>query len=293
MLEDKVCIVTGGGHGLGEATAKHLADHGATVVVNDLGTDPSGETADEEPAQQVADAITDAGGTAMAHFGDVTDLSYTEQLAEDTVKEYGRIDGLVNFAGILDDELLVRMGGDQWDKVVDVHLRGHFSLLRNLATHWRQRAKEDELDSQRSFVALTSRSALGNPGQTNYSAAKAGVMGLTWTAAQELARYNIRVNALMPTAFTRLIEEIPEDKRPFTREEKPPEKVAPVVGYLFSDAAEDINGRVVRSSGDLVGFVSDPSIDRVAFQEGGWTVENLADRFRDTVGDDVRLDKSG
>lgn len=293
MLEDKVCIVTGGGHGLGEATAKYLGERGATVVVNDLGTGPSGETADEEPAQQVADAVTDAGGTAMAHFGDVTELSYTEQLIEDTVAEYGRINGLVNFAGILDDGFLVGMDGEQWDKVIDVHLRGHFALLRNLAAHWRQRAKDDELDSQRSFVALTSRSALGNPGQTNYSAAKAGVMGLTWTAAQELARYNVRVNALMPTAYTRLIEEIPEDKRPFTREEKPPEKVAPVVGYLFSDAAEDINGRIVRSSGDLVGLVSDPSIDRVAFQEGGWTVEDLADRFRETVGDGVQLDTSG
>lgn len=293
MLEDKVCIVTGGGHGLGEATARHLGERGTTVVVNDLGTGPSGETADEEPAQQVADAITDAGGTAMAHFGDVTELSYTEQLIEDTVAEHGRIDGLVNFAGILDDGFLVGMDGEQWDKVIDVHLRGHFALLRNLAAHWRQRANDDELDSQRSFVALTSRSALGNPGQTNYSAAKAGVMGLTWTAAQELARYNVRVNALMPTAYTRLIEEIPEDKRPFTREEKPPEKVAPVVGYLFSDAAEDINGRIVRSSGDLVGLVSDPSIDRVAFQEGGWTVEELADRFRETVGDGVQLDRSG
>jgi NAD(P)-dependent dehydrogenase (short-subunit alcohol dehydrogenase family) len=183
------------------------------------------------------------------------------------------------------------MSGEQWDKVIDVHLRGHFALLRNLASHWRERDKEEGLNSQRSFLALTSRSALGNPGQANYAAAKSGVMGLTWTAAQELSRYNVRVNALMPTAYTRLIEEIPEEKRPFTRDEMPPEKVAPVAGYLLSDAAEDINGCIVRSAGDEVGLVSDPSIVRVMFKESGWTVDDLDERFRETVGKDFRLDK--
>jgi NAD(P)-dependent dehydrogenase (short-subunit alcohol dehydrogenase family) len=294
MLDDKVCIVTGGANGLGEAAARHLGERGATVVVNDLGTDPTGDTASEEPAQEVADAIESDGGTAMAHFGDVTDLSYTEQLVEDTVETYGRVDGAVNFAGILDDDFVFNMSGDQWDRVVNVHLRGHFALLRNLASHWRDRAKaqDDGLDSQRSFLALTSRSALGNPGQANYAAAKSGVMGLTWTTAQELARYNVRVNALMPTAFTRLIEEIPEEKRPFTRDEMPPEKVAPVVGYLLSDEAEDINGCIVRSAGDEVGLVSEPSIDRQAFKDGGWTIESLADRFRATVGQDVDLNRT-
>lgn len=292
MFENKVCIVTGGARGLGDATARYLGDLGATVVVNDLGTDPSGDTADEEPAEETARAIREEGGSAMAHFGDVTDLSYTEELVDDTVAQYGRIDGAVNFAGILDDDLIFNMSGDQWDKVVDVHLRGHFALLRNLSAHWRRREEEEGLESQRSFLALTSRSALGNPGQVNYAAAKAGVMGLTWTTAREMARYNVRVNALMPTAYTRLIEEIPEDKRPFTREEMPPEKVAPVVGYLMSDEADDINGCIVRSAGDEVGLVSEPSIDHVAFREGGWTVESLTDRFRETVGRDVDLDKS-
>jgi NAD(P)-dependent dehydrogenase (short-subunit alcohol dehydrogenase family) len=293
MLDQKVIIVTGGARGLGEATARHLGELGATVVVNDLGTDPSGETADEEPARDVAAVIHEEGAEAMAHFGNVTDLSYTESLVNDTLREYGRIDGAVNFAGILDDDLIFNMSGEQWDKVIDVHLRGHFALLRNLASHWRERDEEEEgLKSQRSFLALTSRSALGNPGQANYAAAKSGVMGLTWTAAQELSRYNVRVNALMPTAYTRLIEEIPEEKRPFTRDEMPPEKVAPVAGYLLSDAAEDINGCIVRSAGDEVGLVSDPSIDRVMFKESGWTADDLDERFRETVGKDFRLDKS-
>jgi NAD(P)-dependent dehydrogenase (short-subunit alcohol dehydrogenase family) len=117
-------------------------------------------------------------------------------------------------------------------------------------------------------------------------------MGMTWTASSELARYGVRVNALMPTAFTRLIEQIPEDQRPFSEDEMPPEKVAPMVGYMMSDEAEDINGCILRAAGDAVGLVSDPSIDRLAFQEGGWTAEDIADRFRDTVGNDVELDRS-
>jgi NAD(P)-dependent dehydrogenase (short-subunit alcohol dehydrogenase family) len=292
MLDRKVCVVAGGGHGLGEATAIHLGELGATVVINDLGTGPSGESRDEEPAAKVAAKVEAAGGNAMAHFGDVTSLEYTQELIEDTVDEFGRIDGIANFAGILNDSFTHSMSGDEWDSVINVHLRGHFALLRNAAAHWRQKSKEEGLDSQRSFLAMTSRSALGNPGQINYSAAKSGVMGMTWTAAQEFSRYNARMNALMPTAFTRLIEEIPEEQRPFTEEEMPPEKVAPMVGYMMSDAAEDINGCILRAAGDAIGLVSEPSIDRLAFQEGGWTAEDIADRFRETVGNDVNLDRT-
>jgi NAD(P)-dependent dehydrogenase (short-subunit alcohol dehydrogenase family) len=292
MLDEKVCVVAGGGHGLGEATAIHLGELGATVVVNDLGTGPSGESQDEEPAAKVAEKVEAAGGNATAHFGDVTSLEYTQELVEDTVDEFGRIDGIANFAGILNDSFTHSMSGDEWDSVINVHLRGHFALLRNAAAHWRQKSKEEGVDSQRSFLAMTSRSALGNPGQINYSAAKSGVMGMTWTAAQELSRYNVRTNALMPTAFTRLIEEIPEEQRPFTEEEMPPEKVAPMVGYMMSDAAEDINGCILRAAGDAIGLVSEPSIDRLAFQDGGWTAEDIADRFRETVGNDVNLDRT-
>lgn len=292
MLNGKVCVVTGGGRGLGEATAIHLGELGATVVVNDLGTGPSGGDQSEEPATEVAETIEAAGGTAMAHFGDVSSLEYTQQLVDDTIEEYGRVDGVVNFAGILNDSLVHSMSGDEWDSVINVHLRGHFALLRNFASHWRQRSKADEIDSQRSFLALTSRSALGNPGQVNYSAAKSGIMGMTWSASQELARYDVRVNALMPTAFTRLIEEIPEEQRPFTEDEMPPEKIAPMVGYLMSEEAQDINGCILRAAGDAIGLVSEPSINRLAFNEGGWTAEGIADRFRETVGEDVDLDRT-
>ncbi|MFB6310511.1 MAG: SDR family oxidoreductase [Salinirussus sp.] len=292
MLSDKVVIVAGAGHGLGEAAAVGLGEQGATVVVNDLGSDVSGEGASEEPAEATANAVENAGGTAMAHFGDVADLEYTEELIEDTHAEFGRVDGIVNFAGILRDAISYRMTGDQWDDVIRVHLRGHFSLLRNAGAHWREQADDEGFESERSFLCVASRSAMGNVGQANYSAAKAGVLGLARATAKELHRYDVRVNALMPTAFTRMIEEIPEEKRPFTREEMPPEKIAPMVAYLMSDEAEGITGSTLRAAGDAIGYVSNPEIERLGYREGGWTPQEIAERFGD-ITQGVTLDQSG
>jgi NAD(P)-dependent dehydrogenase (short-subunit alcohol dehydrogenase family) len=293
MLSDKVCIVAGGGRGIGEAVAVELGREGATVVVNDLGSSVHGEGESEEPAERTVAAVEEAGGEGMAHFGDVASLDYTESLVEDVVEEYGRVDGVVNFAGILRDSISYKMTGEEWDQVIRVHLRGHFSLLRNTANHWRERARDGGLESQRSFLGVASRSALGSPGQANYSAAKAGIMGLTRTAARELARFDVRVNAFMPTAYTRMIDEIPEERRPFTREEMPPEKVGPMVAYLMSDGAEDITGMTIRAAGDGVGLVSDPEIHRLGFQEGGWSPEEIDEKFRSTVAGGIDLDRSG
>lgn len=295
MLSDKVIIVAGGGHGLGECTAIELGDAGATVVVNDLGSDVHGEGESVEPAEETVKAVEEAGGDGMAHFGDISSTEYTERLVDDTVEEYGRVDGAVNFAGILNDSILYRMTDEEWDSVIDVHLRGHFALLRNLAAHWREVAREsdDFLEDGRSFLSVSSRSALGNVGQANYSAAKAGVLGLTRAAAKELGQYNVRVNALVPTAYTRMIENIPEDQQPFTEEELPPEKVAPLVAYMLSDEASEINGWSVRAAGDAVGFVSDPEVVRLGYQDGGWSPEDIAERFTDEIGAGLTLDKSG
>jgi NAD(P)-dependent dehydrogenase (short-subunit alcohol dehydrogenase family) len=294
MLSGKVCVVAGGGHGLGEAVAIELGRHGATVVVNDLGSSVHGDGAKSEPAEETIEAVQEAGGSGMAHFGDVSSLEYTEELVADTVDEYDRIDGVVNFAGILRDSISYNMSGEEWDDVIRVHLRGHFALLRNVAAHWREQAGEngDGIETQRSFVSVSSRSALGNVGQANYSAAKAGVLGLTRATAKELARFNIRVNALMPTAYTRMIEDIPDDQQPFTEEEMPPEKVGPAAAYLLSDEAEDITGCTIRAAGDAVGVVSDPEFIRQGFREDGWTIEALADRFRSDVAQGVDLDRS-
>lgn len=282
-LTDKVFIVAGGGRGIGKATAVYLGDAGADVVVNRVSENP-----------EVAEIIRDRGGSAMAHYGDVSSLSYTEELISDTVDEFGRVDGIINFAGILRDTYLVEMSGEEWDDVIDVHLRGHFSLLRNAAQHWTDSVEGDGLDTQRSFVTVTSRQAFGSVGQLNYATAKAGILGMTWTAASELRRFNIRVNSLMPLAFTEMIAQIPEEKRPegWTRERMPPGKVAPVATYLLSDEAEDITGCIVRSHADMVGLISEPEINPIAYKDGGWTFEELADRFRDTLGSDTSLDRS-
>lgn len=282
-LTDRVFIVAGGGSGIGRATAAYLGAAGASVVVNDLSV-----------PTDVADAVRDLGGSAMAHGGDVTSLEYTETLVDETLSEFGHLDGVINYAGNLADEISYRMSGEQWDRVIDVHLRGHFSLLRNTARHWRTEAGDSQLDPQRSFVTVTSRQALGAVGQLNYASAKAGILGLTWTAAEELNRYNIRVNALMPLAFTSMIESIPEDKRPddWTREQMPPEKVAPVAAFLLGDAAEGINGCVVRSHGDMIGLLSEPTIERRAYRDSGWTYDSLRDKFRAAVGEDRELNRA-
>lgn len=290
MLSDRVLIVIGGGRGLGEATATALAEQGARVVVSDLGTDLEGQDENDEPAQETVDAIESAGGTAMAHYGDITSLEYTDRLIEDTVERYGRVDGAVNFAGIIRDSILHKMRENEWDDVIRVHLRGHFALLRNLAQHWRSNVTDDS--GERSFLSISSRAALGNAGQANYSAAKAGVLGFTRTSARELHRYDVRVNALMPTAFTRMIEEIPEDKRPFEQDEIPPEKVTPMIVYLMSEEATGINGCTFRAAGDEIGIVSDPEIYRLGFNDGGWSPERIAAKFRDTVADGVRLNRA-
>ena len=293
MLSDKVCVVTGGGHGLGEVTAKELGALGASVVVNDLGTSVTGGGASEEPAAETANAIEEAGGEAMPHYGDITSLEYTEQLVEDTVDAYGRIDGVVNYAGVLADSICYKMSGDEWDRVIRVHLRGHFSLLRNVAAHWREQASDDGLATQRSFLCVSSRAAYGNVGQANYSAAKAGVLGLMRSSAKELHRHNVRVNALVPSGYTRMIEEIPEGQRPIEPEDMPPEKVAPLVGYIMSDEAEDITGCTLRAVDDAIGLMAEPEADRVAFKDGGWTAEEIAERFRETVGRGENLEKVG
>ncbi|ARS89538.1 SDR family oxidoreductase [Natrarchaeobaculum aegyptiacum] len=279
-LDETVCIVTGGGGGLGRAAARELADQGASVVVSDLGTSVHGEGEDEGPARETVDLIEAAGGDAMVHVGDVTDLGYTDQLVEDTLAEYGRIDGAVNFAGILRDSYLTNMSAEEWDAVIHVHLRGHFSLLRNLARHWRQRNEETEggLERERSFLGVTSPSALGNVGQANYGAAKAGVLGLTRTAAMELAGSNVRVNALFPVAATRMTEGILED------DSLAPEKVAPVVAALMSEDASDITGRTISAVGDEIGVVPDPEIERTVTREGGWSTGEVIDALGDELG---------
>ncbi|WP_336134050.1 SDR family NAD(P)-dependent oxidoreductase [Natronomonas amylolytica] len=287
MLDDTVCIVCGGGGGIGEETAAALADEGAAVVVNDLGVDVSGEGSDEQPAEETVARIEAAGGEGMAHFGDVTDLEYTERLIADTVDEYGAVHAVVNFAGILRDGMLFKMDEDQWDSVIDVHLKGHFSLLRNAAAHWRQRHKaEDGFDRERSFICVSSGVSVGNIGQANYSAAKAGILGLMRTGALELDQYDVRINAMWPTALTRMTEDLP-GMAGMDEADMGPQHTTGVPVFLASEAAEGITGCTLAVAGDSVSVVSDPERERSLSTESdnGWSGEELADRWDELTED--------
>lgn len=288
MLSGKVVIVAGGGRGLGQAAARNLARNGATVVVNDLGTGLDGEGASEEPARTTAEDIRADDGDAIAHFGDIASFDYTAELVDEVLEEHGRIDGAVNFAGIRREGPSFGMDERDWDLVIRAHLRGHFALYRNLVGHWVTRSERRGLDDQRSFLCVSSATAFGlTVPEVNYGAANAGILGLMWTGDLEVEDENVRVNALMPGGFTRFYEDLSAEERPFQPEDMPPEKVAPVVSFLMSDAADGISGEMIRSENDLVGRVAPPDYGHaVAYREGGWTAETLADRYRETIGTD-------
>lgn len=290
-LDGKVCVVAGGGNGLGRHAARSLADHGARVVVNDRGTSVHGEGSDPDVAAAVADEIRDADGTAIDHHGDIADTDDAGDLIDAALDAYGRVDGVANFAGILRDGWLTNLTDDDWDEVVRVNLGGHFALLRAAARHWRGDDAEP-LDPPRSFLAVSSMGALGNPGQVNYSATKAGVLGLVRAASTELDPIDVRVNALVPSGYTRMTATVPEDHRPYTRDEMPPERVAPMVAYLLGDASTHVTGCTLFAGGDRIGVFSDPSLDRVAVRPGGWTPDAIAETMDGDLGDGVELSRT-
>ncbi|RLM53687.1 SDR family NAD(P)-dependent oxidoreductase [Halobellus sp. Atlit-31R] len=295
MLEDAVCVVAGGGNGLGEQAAHELAAHGARVVVNDLGTDVDGTGSDPAVPEAVAAEIRERGGTATAHHGDVSDFEYADALIADTVAEYGRVDFVCNFAGILRDGLSYKLSPADWEAVVETNLTGQFAPLRAAAAHWREASKaagEEGFDRQRSYLAVSGGAARGSLGQANYAAAKAGVLGMVRSVSTELVRSDVRVNALIPNGYTRMTETVPEEHRPYTAAEMPAEKVAPLVAYLASDHAEDVTGCTLYAGGDRVGVLSDPAMEAVGVDPDGWTLEALAEHFREDVAADVELTRT-
>ena len=244
--------MTGAGRGLGRQYALMLADNGANVVVNDFGGARDGTGGDVGPAQQVVDEITAGGGTAVAHVGDVSSIADAEAMVRLAVDTYGRLDVLVNNAGILRDRMLFSMTEDEWDAVIKVHLKGTWAPSRVAADHWRSRAKAGESTDGR-LINTTSISGLfGNPGQTNYGAAKAGIAAFTLIAAEELGRYGVTVNAVAPGALTRLTEDLALPDA--MREGWGPEWVAPVVTWLASTDSADVTGQVIESSGHILGI---------------------------------------
>jgi NAD(P)-dependent dehydrogenase (short-subunit alcohol dehydrogenase family) len=258
-LEGRVAVITGAGRGIGREHALLFAAEGATVMVNDLGGDWHGMGSDAGPAEEVAQAIKARGGTAIANGEDVADFDGARRLIAAAIEHFGRLDVLVNNAGILRDRFLVNMSAGEWDGVINVHLRGHFCPLRHAATHWRERSKAGErfdaaVINTASPVGLT----LPNLGQVNYAAAKAGIAALTQVAAAELGRYGVRVNCIAPGARTRMtlqtpgLEDMmaePEDPEAFDRMD--PANVSPLVAAL-AGASCRVNGEVFSVSGGSV-----------------------------------------
>jgi len=293
-VEETVCVVAGGGNGLGRAAALELADHGARVVVNDLGCEVDGTGSDASVPEAVTEEIRERGGEAIAHHGDVSDFAYAESLVADAVEEYGRVDFVCNFAGILRDGISYKLSEAEWREVIETNLTGQFAPLQAAAKHWREASEErdDGFDRQRSYLAVSAGAARGSLGQANYAAAKAGILGMVRTVSNELVRSNVRVNALIPNGYTRMTETVPEEHRPYTEGEMPPEKVAPIVAYLASEAAEDVTGCTLYSGGDRVGVFSDPAMEAVGVSPDGWTLESLAEHFREDVASDVDLSRT-
>jgi NAD(P)-dependent dehydrogenase (short-subunit alcohol dehydrogenase family) len=257
LFDGKVAIVTGAGRGIGRAHALMLASEGAAVVVNDLGGDITGDGADITPAQQVVDEITAGGGRAVVNGASVSSWSGAEQMIRQAIDTYGRLDVLVNNAGILRDKMSFNMDEAEWDAVIDVHLKGHFAPSRFAASYWRARTKETGEPNNAKIVNTASESGLyGNAGQANYAAAKAGIAAMTIVMARELERIGVRVNAVTPTARTRLTDTVATggfmDKKEGEFDRFAPENISAVVGWLASDRSEGVTGQVVKVMGGQV-----------------------------------------
>ena len=284
-LDGRVAIVTGAGRGIGRSVASLLASEGAAVVVNDIGAALDGSGSDAGPAQQAVDEITAAGGQAVASDADISDHAAAEDLVKTAISAFGRLDVLVNVAGILRDRMVFNMTEQEWDDVIRVHLKGTFNTTKFASAYWRSLRDES---AQNRIINFTSVSGLhGAPGQPNYAAAKMGIVGLTYSSAHSLAKYGVTVNAISPAAATRMTDSVPADRRRARAEsadERSPDNVAPVVAYLASERSGWINGRIVHSSGYEVSLYSDPQPVIRLIGTGPWEIGALADQVEHSFG---------
>lgn len=256
LAEGRVVIVTGAGRGLGRAHALAFAEEGARVVVNDLGVAMDGLPGPESPAALVVAEIRALGGEAVAHGGDIATAEGAASLVETAVSAFGRLDTLVNNAGFLRDRMLVNLDEDDWDAVMRVHLKGHFLPLKHAAAYWRAEAKEGRQVAARVVNTSSGAGLLGSVGQGNYSAAKAGILGLTLVSAAEMGRYGVQVNAIAPAARTRMTEQTFADTMAAPEagafDAMAPENVSPLVVWLGSDASAGVTGRVFEAEGGRI-----------------------------------------
>lgn len=286
LCAGRTVIVTGAGRGIGRAHALAFAAEGAHVVVNDAGVALDGSSGSDGPAAQTAREIEELGGKAVPNTDDVADFDGAERLVDTAVKEFGALDVLVNNAGFLRDRMLVNLSEQEWDAVVRVHLKGHFAMLRNAADYWRAESKAGRARQARIINTSSGAGLMGSVGQGNYSAAKAGIAGLTLVAAAELARYGITVNAIAPAARTRMTEEafaadMASPESGF--DAMAPENVSPLVVWLGSDESAAVTGRVFEVAGGEVSVARSwqhgPSLSR----DGRWEPAELGPVVRDLL----------
>lgn len=255
ICEGRVAIVTGAGRGLGREHALELARQGAAVVVNDLGTTGDGVGASSSPGQEVVDLIVASGGRAVVNTADVANFDQARDMVAQAISEFGRLDVLVNNAGFVRDRMVVNTSEEEWDAVIRVHLKGHFAPLRHAAEYWRAESKAGRPVAARVINTSSGAGLQGSVGQGTYTAAKAGIAGLTLVAAQEMGRYGVTVNAIAPSARTRMTEgpfadamAAPEDG--FDRMD--PANVSPIVAWLASEASASVTGRVIEIEGGTI-----------------------------------------
>jgi NAD(P)-dependent dehydrogenase (short-subunit alcohol dehydrogenase family) len=275
MLRGKVALVTGAGGGIGRDFALALAAAGASIVVNDIGASVKGEGRDAGPAQRVTDEIRAAGGQALANTDSVAEWESANRMVQAALDGFGRIDVVVNNAGILRDRFFFNMSVEEWRAVIDVHLNGSFYVSRAAAAHFK---------SQQSgaYVHMTSTSGLvGNLGQANYSAAKLGIVGLSKSIALDMAKYNVRSNCIAPFAWSRMIGSIPtetEEQKKRVEKLKSMEtaKIAPLAVYLASDAARDVSGQIFAVRANELFLMSQSRPLRSVHRAEGWTPEAIS-----------------
>ena len=275
MLEGKVVLVTGSGGGIGRDFALAMGAAGAKVLVNDLGTSVKGEGSDASAAQKVANEIRAAGGTAAANTDSVADWTSANHIVQAALDHFGRIDAVVNNAGILRDRFFFNMSLEEWRAVIDVHLNGSFYVARAAAPHFKSQESG-------AYVHMTSTSGLvGNLGQANYSAAKLGIAGLSKSIALDMAKYHVRSNCIAPFAWSRMIGSIPtetEDQRERVAKLKTMEtaKIAPLAVFLVSDAAQDVSGQIFGVRANEIFLFSQNRPLRSVHRDGGWTPQSVA-----------------
>ncbi len=276
FLKGKVCVVTGGGRGIGREISLAMGRAGAAVVVNDLGSNEGGEGNDAAPAQQVVDEIKADGGKAVANFDSVAGWDSARRIVQTAIDAFGRVDCVVNNAGILRDVIFHKMTEAEFDAVIAVHLKGSFCVARAAAEHFR-------VQGSGSMIHMTSNSGLvGNFGQANYAAAKMGIAGLSKSIALDMQRFGVRSNCISPTAWSRLTGTVPSE----TEEQKvrlarimqmTPAKIAPVAVFLASDRAKDVSGQIFAVRHNEIFLMSQSRPLRSVQRSEGWTPETVAD----------------